>query len=179
MLTIVLLVLAAIVTVVLILAALRPAAMRVERHAVIAAAPADVFAEVNDFHRWLAWSPWEKMDPTMQRSFEGEATGPGAVYGWNGNRRVGSGRMTLLESRPAELIRIKLEFFKPMAGVCQAEFSFKPEGETTMITWSMTGKNSYLCRIVSLFISLDKMLGNQFEEGLTNLRRLAEAAPAR
>lgn len=177
MLTTILLIVAAVIAAVLIVAALRPAEVHVARHAVIAAAPDMVFAEVNDFHRWLAWSPWEKIDPALQRTYEGAASGSGAVYAWVGNREVGSGRMTLVESRPAELIRIKLEFFKPMAGLCQTEFRFEPEGRTTMITWSMTGKNSYSHRIVSLFMNMDKMIGDQYEKGLSNLRRIAESAP--
>ena len=110
----ILLILAAIIVIVLVAALFQPAEFRVTRSATIAAPAATVFAEINDFHRWQAWSPWEKLDPTMKRTFEGPASGVGASYGWEGNSDVGAGRMTISESKPAEIIRIKLEFLKPM-----------------------------------------------------------------
>jgi hypothetical protein len=175
----ILIVLAVIVAVVLVIAAFKPPGFRVVRSAAMAAPPAAVFAQVNDFHRWLAWSPWEKMDPALKRTYDGAPAGVGAGYAWDGNRDVGNGRMTITESRPAELIRIKLEFYKPMAGVCAGEFTFKPEGGRTVVTWSMAGTSNYLSRIVCLFMSMDKMVGGQFEKGLADIKLIVEAAAKR
>jgi uncharacterized protein YndB with AHSA1/START domain len=171
----ILLLLAAIIIVVLLIAGFQPSHFQIVRSTTIAASPEALFAEVNDLHRWPAWSPYEKLDPAMKRSFEGAPAGVGAIYAWDGNKEVGTGRMTIRESRPAELIRLKLEFYKPMAGVCEAEFSFKPElGGRTAVTWSMAGTNNYLAKIFCLFMNMDKMVGGQFEQGLANLKTLAE-----
>jgi hypothetical protein len=171
----ILIILAAIIAIVLVVAAFQPSEFRVTRAATIAAPAAVIFPEINDFHRWAAWSPWEKLDPAMKRTFEGAAAGVGAVYAWDGNSAVGSGRMTITESRPAELINIKLEFFKPMPGVCPTEFTFRPEGGATSVTWTMSGTNNYLSKIVCLFMNMDKMIGGDFEKGLAELKRIAEA----
>ena len=173
----ILLILAAIIAIILVAAVFQPAEFRVIRSATIAAPAATVFAEINDFHRWQAWSPWEKLDPAMKRTFEGPASGVGASYGWEGNSDVGAGRMTITESKPAELIRIKLEFLKPMPGECPTEFAFRSEGGATTVTWTMTGANSYLAKIMCLFMSMDKMIGGDFEKGLGTLKQLAESAP--
>ena len=123
--------------------ALRPSEFRIMRSASMLAPPALVFAQVNDFHNWTGWSPWEKIDPALKRTYEGAPAGTGAVYSWSGNKKVGEGRMTVTESRPSELIRIKLEFIKPFAQTNQAEFTFKPQGDQTAVTWSMTGNNGF------------------------------------
>jgi hypothetical protein len=171
----ILITLVAIIVVILIAAAFQPSEFRVTRSATIAAPAAAVFPEINDFHRWTAWSPWEKLDPAMKRTFEGAAAGEGAVYVWEGNSDVGSGRMTITGSRPAEAIIIRLEFFKPMPGVCPTEFTFRPEGGSTRVTWTMSGTNNYLSKIVCLFMNMDKMIGGDFEKGLAELKRIAEA----
>jgi uncharacterized protein YndB with AHSA1/START domain len=171
----ILLIIAAIIVVVLIAAAFQPSEFRVTRSATIAAPPAAVFAEVNDFHRWPAWSPWERLDPAMKRTYEGPAAGVGAVYAWEGNREVGSGRMTITESRPADVIRIKLEFLKPMPGLAPTEFTFRPDGTGTAVTWAMTGTNNYLGKIICLFMNMEKFLGGRFEEGLQSLKAAAES----
>jgi hypothetical protein len=176
MITAILIILGALALLVVV-AALQPSQFLVSRRAVIAAAPNAVFPRVNDLPKWQAWSPWEKMDPAMKRSFEGPAAGVGASYAWDGNRQIGSGRMTIIESRPAELVRLKLEFFKPMACTNTAVFTFKPEGGGTAVTWSMSGKSSLMGKIFCLFMSMDKMCGRQFEEGLANLERETERAP--
>ena len=170
----ILLVLAVLVAAVLILAAFQPASFAVSRSTLVSAPPAAIFPEVNDLHRWGAWSPYEKLDPGMQRTFEGAPAGVGAVYAWAGNSQAGTGRMTVTESRPGELVGIKLEFFKPMEGVAQAKFTFQPEGSQTRVTWAMTGTNGYLGKIFCLFMNMDKLVGGQFEEGLGNLKKLAE-----
>lgn len=170
------LVLAAGIAVILIVAALKPAEFRVVRSATMSAPPARVFGLVNDFHEWKAWSPWEKKDPAAKSTFEGPPAGVGTSLAWDGNNQVGSGKMTILESRAPGLIRIKLEFFKPMAGVSTAEFTFHPQGDQTTVTWTMTGKNNFIGRVFCLFANMDKMIGGDFEAGLAAIKRLAEAA---
>ncbi len=171
----ILLILVAIIAIVLAIAAFQPSGFRVVRSTTINAPAAVISAEVNDFHRWAGWSPWEKLDPAMQRTFDGPAAGVGAGYAWSGNREVGSGRMTITESRTGELIRIKLEFLTPMPGICPTEFTFRSEGGATTVTWTMSGTSNYLAKIVCVFMSMDKMVGGKFEEGLANLKTLAEA----
>ncbi len=173
---IILVAIAAIVVVFVILAALQPAEFHVARSATIAAPPEAVFPHVNDFHKWEAWNPWGKIDPAMTQIYEGAAAGIGAIYSWAGNAKAGAGRMTLTESRPHELIRFKLEFFKPMAGTSTAEFTFKPEGNQTTVTWNMTGRNHFIARAMCLFMNMDKMIGGQFEKGLAQMKAVAEAA---
>src|SRR5438045_2986202 len=134
----ILLVLGVIVIAFLIVVALQPADFRVVRTASIPASPAAVFVQVNDLHQWQAWSPWEKLDPAMKRSFEGPAAGVGAAYAWAGNKDVGEGRMSITESRPNELVAMKLEFLKPFAATNTTEFVFKPEGNQTVVSWSMS-----------------------------------------
>ena len=135
----ILIALAGIVFVFVAIVATRPSEYRVARTATISAPAPAVFAQVNDFHKWEAWNPWAKIDRAMKQAYEGPPAGPGAIYTWAGNDEVGEGRMTLTESRPSELIRIKLEFQKPFRSTSTAEFAFKPEGDRTIVTWSMTG----------------------------------------
>ena len=168
--------LAVIVGVFLIVVALQPADYRVTRTATIAAPSAVVFAQVDDLRKWEAWSPWAKMDPAMKVTYTGPAAGVGAVSGWAGNSEVGEGRMTITESRPSELIRFHLEFIKPMAGTSASEFTFKPEGNQTVVTWTMTGKNNFIAKGLCLFMNMDQMVGGQFAQGLTQLKSVVEAA---
>jgi len=178
MLEIILIALAVIVVAFLIVVTMQPAQYRVARSATVAAPAQAVFAQVNDFHKWEAWNPWGKIDPAMKYSYEGAPVGTGAVYSWVGNKEVGEGRMTITESRPSDLIQIKMEFFKPFAGNSIAEFTFKPEGNQTAVTWSMTGENNFMAKAIHLFINMDKMIGGQFEKGLAQIKSLVEA-PAR
>jgi uncharacterized protein YndB with AHSA1/START domain len=159
--------------------AIQPSEFRIARTATISAPAAVVFAQVNDFHKWEAWSPWEKLDPTMKKTFEGAAAGSGAIYSWAGNSEVGEGRMAITESRPNELIGIKLEFLKPFAATNTTEFAFKPEGDQTAVTWSMFGKNNFMSKAFGLFMNMDKMIGADFETGLAQLKMVAEAAPVK
>jgi len=154
--------------------ALQPSDFRIERSAAIAAPAPAVFAQVNDFQNWRAWSPWEKLDPQLKRIYEGPAAGTGAQYAWVGNKDVGEGRMTILESRPGELVRIRLEFFKPFAATNTAEFSFRPSGNGTELTWSMSGQNNFVARAICLFMNMDKMVGGQFEQGLAQIKSIVE-----
>jgi uncharacterized protein YndB with AHSA1/START domain len=156
--------------------ALQPSDFRVTRSATIQAPATDVFAHVNDLHKWQDWSPWAKLDPAAKATFEGPPAGPGAVFKWDGNAQVGAGTMTVTESRPAELVRIKLDFVKPMAGTSTTEFTFKPQGNQTTVTWAMFGQNNFLSRAVCMFMNQDKMVGGAFEQGLANMKAIVEAA---
>jgi len=158
----------------LVVVAMQPADFRVTRTATIAAPAAAVFAQVNDFHNWQGWSPWEKMDPAMKRTYEGAPVGTGAIYAWVGNKEVGEGRMTVTESRPNELIRIKLEFVKPFRATNVAEFSFEPRGDQTAVTWTMTGEKNFLTKAIHLFMNIDRMVGGSFETGLAQMKALVE-----
>lgn len=157
----------------------RPSEFRISRSGTISAPPAAVFPHVNDLRKWEAWSPWAKLDPNAKSTFEGPAAGVGAVFGWAGNKEVGEGRMTILESRPDELVRIKLEFLKPFKATNTAEFIFKLEDGRTVVTWSMFGTNNFMAKAINLVINCDRMVGGQFERGLANLRAVAEAAQPR
>ncbi|HEX4644944.1 MAG TPA: SRPBCC family protein [Verrucomicrobiae bacterium] len=161
----------------IVIVAMRPSDFRVTRSTVISAGPAAIFAEVNDLHRWQAWSPWEKIDPALKRTYDGPPAGTGAIYSWVGNNKVGEGRMTVTESRPPELVRFRLEFLKPFKATNMAEFTFKPEGARTVVTWSMTGKYNFVMKAAGLFMNCEKMVGGEFEKGLANLKSIAEAAP--
>lgn len=154
--------------------ALQPSAYRVERSAIVVATPAQTFAEVNDFHNWEAWSPWAKLDPAAKATFEGPASGQGAVLRWSGNHEVGEGSMTVVESRPSELVRIRTDFVKPFAGSANSEFVFKGDGPRTIVTWSMSGERGFLERAICTIMNGDKMIGGQFEKGLANLKKVTE-----
>jgi uncharacterized protein YndB with AHSA1/START domain len=170
-----LIVLALIAIVLVVVVALQPSQYRVERTATIAAPAPVVFAQVNDFHNWEAWSPWAKIDPAMKQAYEGAAAGTGAIYRWAGNTEVGEGRMTISESRPGDLIRVSLEFLKPFASTATAEFTFKPQGDQTVVTWSMTGGRNFMAKAVHLVLNIDRLIGEQFEKGLAQMKAVAEA----
>jgi Polyketide cyclase / dehydrase and lipid transport len=169
----------AIVVLFLIFVTLQSSQFIVQRSTTINA-PADaVFEQVNDFHKWAAWSPWEEKDPDMKRTYEGPPAGVGTMYAWAGDKNVGEGRMTLTDSEPNRLIRIKLEFFKPFAGTNTAAFAFQPSGRETNVTWTMTGHKAFMVKLFCMFVSMDKMIGNDFEKGLAKLKDISERAPAR
>jgi len=157
--------------------AVQPSGFRIARTTTISAPPPAVFAHVNDFHKWEAWNPWAKLDPAMKQTYGGAAAGTGAIYTWAGNREVGEGRMTLAESRPTELIRIKLEFLKPFRATNTAEFTFKPDGDRTVVAWTMTGEKNFIAKAVGLVMDMDRMVGGQFEAGLARMKSVVEAAP--
>jgi len=173
------LVLAILVVGVLIVAATRPTDFRCARSVAISAPLPAIFSEVNDYHKWTAWSPYEKYDPGMKRAYSGAPAGAGAIYDWTGNMKAGTGRATIIESRPGEVIRIKLEFKKPMACTNDAEFRFQPQGSQTLVTWSLAGKNTLMGKVVGLFVNMDKMVGGQFEEGLASLKAISEHGVAK
>jgi len=155
--------------------ALQPATFRVTRTATIAAAPADVFALVNDFRNWDAWSPWAKLDPAMKTSYAGSPSGQGAVYSWVGNSDVGEGSMTITDSQPASRVNIRLEFIKPFASVADNLFEFAPAAAGTTVTWTMSGDNNFLSKAFCLFTGgMDGMIGPDFEKGLAQMKAVAE-----
>ncbi|MDB6093321.1 MAG: hypothetical protein JWM32_883 [Verrucomicrobia bacterium] len=170
----ILLIIAAALVIFLVVVALQPSDFKVTRSIAIAAPAPTIFSRVNDFHQWSAWSPWEKMDPAMKRTFEGPPSGVGTMYGWEGNNEVGSGKMTITESRPSDLIRIQLDFLKPMPSTCVSEFSFQPSGGQTLVTWTMSGKKNYVSKAFCMFMNMDKMVGGEFEKGLADLKRVSE-----
>jgi len=166
---------AAIIVLFIIVVAARPSDFRYTRAGRIAAPVDVVFANVNDFHKWEAWSPWAKMDPNCKNTFSGPESGPGAIMAWSGNNKVGEGRMTILDTRPGEVIHIKLEFFRPFKATNTAEFTFKPEGGQTQVTWSMFGKSNFMSKAFGLFVDCEKMIGRDFEKGLANLNSASQA----
>jgi hypothetical protein len=168
-------VVAAVVALFLIVVAMQPADFRIVRSAKMSAPPPAVFEQVNDFRNWQAWSPWAKLDPNAKYTFEGPSSGEGAIFRWAGNAEIGEGSMSIVESQPSERIRLKLEFIKPFADTADTEFTFQPEGEQTLVTWSMAGKNNFMAKAVCLFMDMDKMLGGQFEEGLANMKKVVES----
>jgi hypothetical protein len=181
-------VLAIAIAVLLILAATKPDTFRVQRAASVKAPAEKIFALINDFHRWGSWSPWEARDPAMKRSFSGTDSGKGAVYAWDGNKNVGSGRMEILEAQapskvapskdaPSKIV-IKLDFFKPFEGHNTAEFTMLPQGDatdiTTDVTWAMYGPAPFMHKVMQVFMNMDNMIGKDFETGLANLKKLTE-----
>ena len=173
---IVAIVIAAIVLLFIIVVAMQSRDFRFARSTTVDAPPSAVFAQVNDFHRWDAWSPWAKIDPQMKQTFEGAPAGNGAVYSWTGNKKVGEGRMTIVESHPSDLVRIKLEFMKPFTATNIAEFTFVPQGSQTLVTWGMTGERNFMFKAVHLLMNMEKMIGKEFDKGLADMKRAAEAA---
>ena len=167
-------VLAIAVAVVLILAATKPDTFSVRRAATVRAPPERIFPLINDFHQWGSWSPWEHKDPAMKRTYSGADSGKGAVYAWDGNKNVGSGRMEILEASLPSKIVIKLDFFAPFEAHNTAEFTMLPQGDATNLTWVMHGPLVFMAKVMHVFINMDKMIGKDFEAGLANLKKLTE-----
>jgi uncharacterized protein YndB with AHSA1/START domain len=155
-------------------AATRPDAFRVERAVTIKAPPGKIYPYLDDFNRWAAWSPWEKLDPAMKRTFSGAPSGKGAAYAWAGNSKVGAGRMEIIESTPASKLLIKLDFLEPFEGHNTADFTLEPAGDDTKVTWAMVGPAPYISKLMGVFVNMDKMIGKDFEAGLANLKAAAE-----
>ena len=177
MLKIIAIVFAVIVVALAIVVAMQPAEFRVARSTTISASPQTVFAQVDDLRKWEGWNPWQKIDPAMKLTFSGPPTGPGASYAWAGNKHVGEGRLTIVESRPNDLVRIRLEFMKPFAATNMATFTFTSAGDQTVVNWSMEGTNNYFAKALHLFMNMDRMVGGEFEKGLADIKRIAQAAP--
>jgi uncharacterized protein YndB with AHSA1/START domain len=169
---------AAVVVVLAVVISLRPSDFHVERSLTMAASPARVFEEVNNLHQWEAWSPWAKRDPNMKKSYEGPEAGAGAVYHWDGNAEVGSGNVTIAESHPDKRIGIRLVMVRPFACDNAVEFTFQPQGDQTVVTWGMDGKYNFITKAMGLFMSMDRMIGGDFEQGLTSLKTIVESPGA-
>jgi uncharacterized protein YndB with AHSA1/START domain len=165
---------AVVVAAVLGFAMTKPDSFRVQRTMKIKAPPEKIFPLINDFHSWASWSPWEKLDPAMRRTNSGAAMGQGAVYEWEGNAKVGKGRMEITEVSPPTKVTVKLDFLKPIEGHNIAEFTLEPQGDSTSVTWVMRGPTPFLSKVVQVFISMDSMIGKEFEAGLGNLKSIAE-----
>ena len=146
---------------------------RVERTTVIAAPAGRIHPHINDFHQWTNWSPWEGIDPSLQRSYSGPPSGAGAKYAWKGNRKVGQGSMEITNSTPSE-VDLELHFLKPIKAQNQTVFALTPEGSSTKVTWSMTGKKTFLSKIMGVFFPMDKLVGKDFERGLAQLKVVSE-----
>jgi hypothetical protein len=155
--------------------AARPEDFSITRSATLPAPASAIFPHVNDFRLWRDWSPWAKMDPNVKNTFTCPATGEGAAFSWDGNDKVGAGAMTIVESRPDELIRIKLRFLRPFQATHDVRFTFTPAGEQTVVTWTMSGKNSFMAKAITLFMNCDKMIGTQYEKGLASLGSVVES----
>jgi uncharacterized protein YndB with AHSA1/START domain len=155
-------------------AATKPDEFRFERKAAIKAPPEKVFVILNDFKQWGAWSPWEKKDPAMKRTFGPITSGKGATYAWEGNKDVGQGSMEITESLPSSKIAIDLNFIKPFEAQNKVAFTLAGAADNTTVTWSMQGKCNFISKIIQVFVSMDKMVGPDFEAGLANLKAVAE-----
>ncbi len=167
-------ILAIAIAVVLIVAAPKPDRFSVQREITVRAPAEKIFPLINDFHQWVSWSPYENKDPAMKRSYSGAASGRGAVYGWEGNKNVGSGRMEILDATAPSKIVIKLDFFTPFEGHNTAEFTALPRGDATTLTWAMRGAAPFMSKVMQVFMNMDTMIGRDFETGLANLKDLSE-----
>jgi len=154
--------------------ATRPSAFRIARSITIAAPAERVFEQVNDFHAWAGWSPWEKMDPAMNRTYGGPGSGVGSTYAWQGNKKVGEGRMTIERSERPRVIGIKLEFLKPWTATNVATFTFEPVAGGTKVTWAMDGCNGFAGKAFGMVMNFDKMVGADFERGLAAMKANVE-----
>lgn len=155
-------------------AATKPDTFRVQRTASIKAPPEKIFTFINDLHSWGAWSPYEKKDPAMRRTLSGAASGKGAVYEWDGDKNIGKGRMEITDTSAPSIVTIKLDFVKPFESHSIVEFTLEPKGDSTNVTWAMHGPNLFIGKMMSLFLNVNSMVGNDFEDGLNNLKILAE-----
>jgi len=171
----ILLVLVALVLVFVVVVALQPSEFHVERSVTVDAPASKVFGEVNDFHKWDAWSPWAKLDPDAKVGFEGPESGEGTVMTWAGNSEVGAGKMTLVESEPDKLIKIKVDFTEPFEGTSGSQFNFTPDGDKTAVTWSMNDDHTFLEKAFCLIMNGKKMVGDQMDQGLAKLKQVSES----
>ncbi len=164
----------AVIIVALLYAATRPDTFRVERSIRINATPEKIAPLVYDFHQWEKWSPWEKIDPALTRTYSGAASGKGAIYAWVGNKDVGQGRMEVVEAASPAKVLIKLDFLAPFEAHNLVEFTLVPEGNATVVTQAMYGPSPFVSKVMGLVFSMDKMVGGKYEEGLRSLKALAE-----
>ena len=163
-----------IVAVVLAYATTRPDSFSVQRTLAVNAPPERIYPHLVDFHAWDAWSPWAKLDPAMKTVYGGAATGVGATYEWTGNSDVGSGRMEITDVTPNDKVTVKLDFLSPMESHNTTVFELTPKGGGTEVRWTMSGPSTYLTKLMTTFVSMDKMVGKDFEKGLQQLKQVAE-----
>ncbi|KQW93814.1 polyketide cyclase [Massilia sp. Root418] len=164
----------AIILIILGLALAQPDNFTVTRSTTIKAAPEKIYPLISDFHNWKAWSPWEQLDPNMVRTFSGAPSGVGAVYGWEGNDQVGAGRMEITSASVPTRIGIKLDFLKPFDSHNTTTFTLEPKGDSTTVVWTMSGPSAFITKLMGVFVSMDKMVGPDFEKGLASMKALAE-----
>jgi hypothetical protein len=164
----------AILAIILVTATMQPDRFAVKRSVTISAPPEKIAPLLADFHNWGRWSPWDKLDPNMQRTYSGAQSGKGAVYNWQGNSDVGSGRMEITGLATPNKVVIKLDFLQPFESHNVTEFTLQPQGPATAVTWNMSGPMPFVSRIMSVFVSMDKMIGKDFEKGLSQLKAEAE-----
>jgi uncharacterized protein YndB with AHSA1/START domain len=162
------------ILIVLGLAAMQPDSFRVQRAIAIKAPPEKIMPLISDFHHWPQWSPWEKLDPSMNRQFSGAPKDVGAVYAWNGNKDVGSGRMEITSMAPPNKVGINLVFLEPFESHCVTDFTLEAKGDTTTVTWTMSGPSNFMTKVMGLFASMDSMIGKDFEAGLASMKAAAE-----
>lgn len=160
-------------------ASTRPDEMHIERTADVKAPALVVFNIINNLQRWSEWSPYDKFDPNMKKSFKGPQQGPGAIYEWNGNGNVGEGRLTITDSKPGEIVTMKLEFTRPFNCNNQVNFRLTPTDKGTQVSWIMDGKNTLMSKVMGIFMDMDAMVGGDFVEGLKNLDKVAQADAAK
>jgi hypothetical protein len=168
----ILLAVAVIIGIIAVIASTKPDDWTVQRQETMPGAPAKIFLYLNDLHKFLEWSPWTKLDPNMKLTYGSPASGNGAHFSWEGNGKVGAGKMTIMESRPDELVRCRLDFYKPIRCTNTQDFTLKPEGFQTVVTWTMTGKAPFYFKLIMVFASCDRMMGDNLERGLANLKTL-------
>ncbi len=162
-----------------IIVVLRPGNFRVERTATVAASPDAVFGQVNDHHKFNLWNPFMKMDPNVTTTYSGPESGIGAACNWDGNNAIGAGSATIIESKPRELVRMRMDWKRPIEGTSTVDFTFTPQGGQTVVKWAMYGKNGFIGKLMSLFMNCDKMVGPQFEQGLANLGQVVAPLAAK
>lgn len=174
MIKIIAIVVAVLIAGVLLFAATKPDVFQVQRNVSIKAPPEKVYALINDFKQWGAWSPWEKKDPGMKRTFGAITAGKGATYAWDGNKDVGKGSMEIVEAAPSSKIRLRLDFETPFEAHNSVTFTLEPRDGGTQVNWLMEGPVPYFAKIIHVFINMDRMVGGDFETGLASLKALAE-----
>ena len=167
--------LALLVLALLIYAASKPDTFLVQRSILVKAPPEKIFPLIDNFHQWKKWSPWEKVDPALKRTYSGAESGIGAIYQWDGNKNIGQGQMEILEMRPPTKLRIKIDFLAPFEGHNTVEFTLEAQGDSTLVSHAMFGPSPYISKLMGIFFNMDKMIGDKFEEGLHSLKAIAEA----
>lgn len=170
-----LLIIPALIALLLVMASRRPDVFHIERATTINAPPERIYALLEDFHQWPAWSPWEKLDPNMQRTIAGAPRGVGATYEWSGNNKAGAGRMEITTAEPPRTLTIQLDFTRPFKASNTTAFVLTPTGQGTHLNWTMEGRNDLMAKVFTFFMNMDQMVGKDFEAGLANLKRVTES----